>query len=189
MTDLKPMDRLIWTDIETTGLDKEKEVLLEVGFRVTDLELKYVKGFSALIWMPNYSFKIAHADDFVKKMHAKNVLFEDAEEHGKPIDQVGADLLKWATKLGVTKEDPLCGSSVQFDREWLTYLFPEVMDLFSYRNIDNSSVKELCRRYNPVLYDKLEEDTKPQKIHRVAPDLTDTINEAKFYLDNFLWVA
>jgi oligoribonuclease len=177
---------LIWTDIETTGLDKNKEVLLEVGFRVTDLDLNEMDYFHAIVWMPHYDLVIDNAVKFVLDMHTKNGLLTEAQLTGETLDVVAARLGSWLSSINVDDE-PLCGSSVQFDREWLTHLFPNVMSAFSHRNIDVSTVKELCKRFNPILASKLEEDVVPQKMHRVNPDITDTIEEFEFYRDNFLF--
>ena len=186
---LKPMERLVWTDIETTGLDPAKEVILEVGFKITDLTLHVVDNFSVCIWNEAfYANKVREANDLVKDMHDKSGLFEDASMNGVEPDEAEAMILHWLDKNEIGREDPMCGSSVQFDRGFLAEQMPDVANTFSYRNIDMSSVKELCRRFNPILYSKLDEDTNPQKAHRVSPDIDDTINEAEFYLDNFLWV-
>jgi len=180
-------DRLIWVDIETTGLDVRKEVILEIGFRITDLNLDELASFHALVWTQRTADTIEAAVPYVFEMHEKNGLFKQVATFGHDEADTADRLASWVDQMGVETTEPLCGSSVQFDREWLTYLFPESMEKFSYRNIDISSVKELCRRYNPKLYAKLEEDIKPQKYHRVHPDLTDTIEEFKFYRDEFLW--
>lgn len=194
------LDRLVWVDIETTGLNHMTELVLEIGFRITDLDLETIDDFDVLIWdTPKYDRKLDHMivnrDDhaFVLDMHSaeKSGLFEAAQKEGVPEDEAErlvADFLR-GHGVGPDTKEPLCGSSVQFDRLFLTEQFPVIHNLFSYRNIDTSSVKELCMRYNPELYAKLEKYTNPKKLHRVLPDLTDTIDEARFYIDNFLMVV
>jgi oligoribonuclease len=183
------MERFTWTDIETTGLSPKDEQVVEVGFRITDLELRTLDEVSVLIWSESHEKAAENAIPLVKKMHAESKAFEDARANGVSPEEAFGTLERFLEYHKIGREDPLCGSSVQFDREFLRYHFPSIEVSFSYRNVDNSTVKELCRRKNPVLYSKLEEDTKPKKLHRVLPDLTDTINEARFYMDNFLWVA
>jgi oligoribonuclease len=77
----------------------------------------------------------------------------------------------------------MCGSSVQFDRTWLDYWMPEFSAKFHYRNIDTSTVKELCRRMNKKAFAKV-----PPKVeaHRVIPDLHDTLEEFNHYRAHFL---
>ena len=182
-------ERLVWCDLETTGLDPNNDLLLEVGFRITDLELNTLSQKSVLIWGPKYIDKIVQSkiEHIVWNMHKESQLFVDAKEHGTAITAARDVISNWLVQHDITVNDPICGSSVQFDRGWLDVWMPECINMFSYRNIDTSSIKEVCRRYNPVLYAKLDEDTSPKKLHRVQSDLTDTINEFKFYRDNFFF--
>lgn len=181
-------DRLVWTDIETTGLEPNQGVILEIGFVITDLDLNWLDQYSQLVWdKDTYPKYWSEAPEFVKNMHYDNDLYKEAESNGQKPAWVEANMQAWLQSRGINKEDPLCGSSVHFDRKWLAAHFPDAEALFSYRNIDNSSTKELCRRYNPQIYAKLDEDTKPLKLHRVIPDLEDSINEFEYYRDNFLF--
>lgn len=183
-------DRLIWCDIETTGLDPRKELLLEVGFKITDLDLNVIDDRQVTIWTtPDYDehCKEDKVDPFVWEMHKKSGLWDVVQSEGSKPGEARTWIYEWINGHGVSKDEPLCGSSVQFDRLWLDMWMPEVINRFSYRNIDISTLKELCRRYNPELYTKLEDDVPNHKLHRVLPDLDDTIAEFKFYRDNFLF--
>jgi oligoribonuclease (3'-5' exoribonuclease) len=120
-------DRLVWIDLETFGLKAATDPVLEIGFRITDLDLNVVDDFQCVIW-----------------------------------------------------------ESPWFDRDMLAMWYPKIDDLCSYRVIDVSSIKELCARYNPTVYARLDAETNPAKKHRVLPDMNDTINEFRFYRDNFL---
>lgn len=183
-------DRFIWIDIETTGLNPEEELLLEVGFRITDIELNLLGERDWQIWdTPSYDER--ELDSFILNMHTKSGLLDDCQDHGSTLDEVCGDMQDWLSGWGVNKSDPMCGSSVQFDRSWMGIHLPLVHDMFSYRNVDISTVKELCRRLNPVLYGKIDSDVKTSKreIHRALPDLQDTCSEAGFYFENFLWLG
>jgi oligoribonuclease len=182
---------MIWVDIETTGLDPLNDTILEVGFCVTDTELKVVSEFDVLIWDAGSQTYVDKADTFVKKMHGPDGtdLFRIAKEEGIRWADAERALLGWMAEVGVTKDDPLCGSSVHFDRGFLKDQLDTIESQFSHRNIDNSTIKELCRRYNPNVYASVDEFTHPKKLHRAMPDLADTIEEHGFYMDNFLWVA
>lgn len=186
MTDTN--DRLIWIDVETTGLDPENELLLEVGFRITDPDLNLIGERDWQIWEEEWEENLSHLDPFVAKMHAKSGLIDDCIDHGQPLLTVGDDMRDWLLEWGVSKSDPMCGSSVQFDRSFMGIHLPLTHDLFSYRNIDISTLKELCRRLNPVLYGKIDDDhrTTKRELHRALPDLQDTCSEAYFYFENFL---
>lgn len=178
-------DRFIWVDLETTGLDPRKEFILEIGFIITDIHFEEIDSKDFLIWeTPQYDEH--EIDDFVHKMHTKSELLKETQAHGRPVAEVQTELVSWLRSHGVdSKAEPLCGSSVSFDRSFLQVHMLEVASYFHYRNIDISTVKELCKRLNPELYSKLEKYTSKRELHRVVPDLEDTISEAKFYTDNF----
>lgn len=189
------LDRLVFLDVETFGLNTQEDFIIELGFKITDLELNVIDDFQTVIWdSPTFDarFRMLEASTneeskFVLEMHEKSGLWNEAQAEGATKIEAGVEALHWLTGHGITKEEPLCGSSVQFDREMLREQYPAVHDLFSYRNIDTSTIKELCRRYNPRIYSLLDVMCKPQKLHRVLPDLDDTIAEMGFYSDNFLW--
>lgn len=181
-------NRLVWCDIETTGLKPQQGVVLEIGFVITDLDLNWLDRYDVLVWDEQYYPQYwDEAIDYVKNMHLDSGLYIEATKAGKKPAQVEIEMQDWLEGHKISKEDPLCGSTIRFDREWLAAHFPQAEGLFSHRVIDNSSVKELCRRYNPEIYEKMAEETKPLKLHRVIPDLEDTIKEFEYYRDNFLF--
>lgn len=190
------IDRLIFADTETFGLDPLHDFVLEVGFVITDLWLNVTHTFHQLIWEPSYydsRLELLETQapknetaTYVLKLHRENGLFEACKASGSTISEATNRMLVWLKEQGVTKEAPLCGSSIQFDRAMLEAQYPDVMALFSYRNIDTSSIKELCRRYAPGVYSALEKETAPKKMHRVMPDLEDTLSELSYYLAHFI---
>ena len=186
-------DRMVWIDTETFGLNPKTDYLMEVGFKITDLDLKTIDQFEVKIWQPfTYSARLVEAqsnpkDEFVLNMHNESGLFYDAQANGRNILSAEALMHTWLDLHEIDGDDPMCGSSVQFDRGMLEAQFPSVFKRFHYRNIDVSTVKELCRRFAPQIYEKKGEG--PVSQHRVMPDLVDTINEFKFYTENFMWVT
>lgn len=191
------MDNFLpWVDIETFGLDENTDLIIELGITITDLDLNYMSRASWLIWSPEHDLRLnqltvaAKADDedaqYVLNMHTKNGLLEEARKNGQFMHNVEQDAVEWL-KGGQNDPDysglPVCGSSVGFDKTFLRRWMPNLLDAFHYRVIDNSTLKELCRRYNPGIYSKLPSKTEQ---HRVNPDLDETIQEFKFYRDEFL---
>lgn len=178
---------LPWVDTETFGLDPQMDPIVELGIKVTNLDLEVMFENSWLVWSPAYEmiFKdLQHNEDFqyVKNMHTKNGLWDAAQESGRPIFMVQKEATSWLEQVNCTGL-PMCGSSVNFDRNHLLAQMPILASKFHYRIIDNSTLKELCRRYNPDLYEKLP----PKKeVHRVNPDLLETIEEFRFYRNEFL---
>jgi oligoribonuclease len=176
-------EHLLLCDLETTGLDPRDDLILEVGFVVTTLDFRVVSSFTELV-APGHQIAWDELSEIVQQMHNTNGLREAIDAgKGEDLDTVEADLTDWYFELFGKGKCPLVGSSVSFDRGFLREHFVDFPDMIHYRNIDFSSVKELCRRYNPEVYSKL---PVAQAKHRAIPDLEDTINEARFYVDNFL---
>lgn len=180
--------RMIWVDIENFGLAVSEDLLLEVGFVITDLELNMIDEHSVVIWdephYDRYSRMQGNPDEsYVLNMHTENGLFAEAQSIGLGMNEAGQYIEDWIRSHGITKEEPMCGSSVQFDRERITHFWPRVASQFSYRNIDVSTLKEIASGYNPNV---LKLFPKPISHHRSIPDCYDTINEFGIYLDNLV---
>lgn len=201
MTILTPDTRIVWTDVETFGLE-DNDPLIEVAFAITNLDLDILAAESWLLW--DFRSDAALIDlrrrcnagdkgaNIVNEMHGTSGLFEDARGQGAHPAVVELGIATWLQEHGVGgRKDPLAGSSVHFDRGMLHRQLPLVHDLFSHRDIDVSSFKETCRRYNPRMFAFMETDVwdpeKP-KAHRALSDIEDTIAEYNWYLTNFVYV-
>jgi oligoribonuclease len=162
---------LTWVDIETTGLDPAIDSILEVGLIVTTGDLTIVSATSTVV-APNQR-RLDQADEVVRRMHDHSGL---AASYGAPVDEAERFLLHWLTGKVGKGESPMCGSSVHFDRGFLARHMPDLEAHFHYRNIDVSAVAELCSRWFPHF-------TRPpsQGVHRVLPDLVDSIEALKFF--------
>jgi oligoribonuclease len=186
---VEQLDRLVWCDIETMGLEPTMHPIMEVGFVITDLDLDIIDDFDICIWdSPAYEkFWEGRAIEYVQKMHEKSGLLEACQAIGVEPIEAEKKINDFLEGYGVKdRQEPLCGSSVSFDRSFLLTQFPSIEKRFHYRNIDVSSIKEVCKRYNPRVYQLLEENTKKQELHRSLHDLGDTIGEFKYYLQEFL---
>lgn len=185
MTKLNPDQHLLLVDLETTGLVPADEKILEVGLMVVTLDFTSVAQFHALIDPPN--FDPDDLEENVRSMHERSGLLKEVDRSGRDLDDVEEALIEWYDDLfGNDVQVPLSGSSVHFDVDFIKEHFVDFPDKVHYREINWSTVKELCRRYNPEVYKKLPE---ARKLHRSLPDLQDTINEARFYVENFLFTT
>ncbi len=120
-------------------------------------------------------------------MHEGSGLFSDAILDGVSLAEADMALSTWLIEHVGVGQDPLFGSNVaNFDRPSLRRWLPLTEGCFHYRNIDNSSIKEACRRVAPKLYARMQREVVPAKQHRVLPDLTDTAAEYAWYKTNFL---
>jgi oligoribonuclease len=183
---------LTWLDVETFGLDAY-DPIIEIGVLVTDLELEPIAENSFLVWTDRHRRRFDEmnanqfqneSEAFVLKMHTDNGLFEEARKNGMSLSGADIQLYSWLKSQGFDNQ-PIVGNSVHQDRVWLRAQMPMTFKAFHYRIIDNSTIKELCKRYAPAVYEacpgKKEE-------HRVLPDLEDSIEEFRYYRDNFLKV-
>jgi len=183
---LNPNEHILLTDVETTGLNVYDSQLIEVGFMVVDLGLDPIASISRVI-IPDQPIRWEDVNVFVRDMHTDNGLRLAIDSgEGVSLDEAERDLVDWYRTCFGSDKLPLCGSSVQFDRKFLDGYMGEVHDGLHYRNQDISSVKELCRLFNPEVYKGLDTAGQNRGIHRVRPDMEDTIEELRFYLDNFL---
>lgn len=189
MTEGYETDRLVFVDIETTGLDPAEDLILEVGIVVVNLDLEEIDSIEVQIWEDaqyDSVWKALAATSFPVRTHTENGLLEaclgDEALSIADADKALVDFLV----TNQCENEPMCGSSVGFDRSFLSEYLPATHDLFHYRNIDISSLKELCKRYNPDLFERMGEQTVQQKFHRAIPDIEDSINEFRFYRDEFL---
>lgn len=188
--------RMLWVDCETTGLEDD-DVILEVGIRITDLWGRTIAERKWLVGEKNEHWRLAIERGFrheiVGPMHEKSGLWDDWHEALKTGPEamaphrVEADVVQFLETHEVGKFTlPMCGNSVSEDRKWMRRDLPLAEEWFHYRTIDVTTVKELCRRFNPVIFDQVPEKGEN---HRVMEDLDDSIKEYRFYVDNFLWVA
>jgi oligoribonuclease len=200
---LEAKDILPWVDIETTGLNMQKDVVLEVGVLLTDGFGRLIEDakYDILVYdsTPKYQFAVGAMIPYVKNMHEQSGLLHDLDLAGRREDgheffhpDDAADLLRdfmldWGLEATTAE---FAGSSVHFDREMLRNNDMEKFEgHFHYRNLDISTIKNACRRLNPRVFSKLDDAVSPVKQHRPLDDLCQSIREYQFYIDNFLWTA
>lgn len=191
---------MCWIDMETTGLDARNCIPLEVGLRLTDKDGWKIAEQKWLVWEPgeDWAIKMMYgaSDPFVGPMHEKSGLWDDlVEARGKTTltrDDLDNAMCEFLTEHEVPFTYlPMAGSSIgSLDRPFALEHFPDFNRALSYRNIDISSIKELCKMHNPGLWEALrpimgdKEDSK----HRVLEDIDASIGEYELYLENFLMV-
>lgn len=191
-----PKPELLWIDIETTGLSAAEDVPLEVGFMLTDLVGRRVDSMEGLIWEETRFYQKAvrrgQRNEIVGAMHERSGLWDDLmETKGKSTRlEFERDAIAWLKSHGVEKGAmPIIGNSIgSLDRPFLLEHFAELNAFLHYRNIDVSTLKELCRRWNAPLFAQHKEtlDSKGDASHRVMDDIEASIAEYQTYVLNFL---
>ncbi len=176
-------DRLVWLDLEMTGLDVTRHVIVEVAALVTDGQLEPLdEGIDVIVHQPPAA--LAEMDDFVRKMHTRSGLVGEIEASTVPLAEAGRRALEYIRRhvpeAGVA---PMCGNSIGVDRRFLDHQLPELDQFLHYRSIDVSSFKELCRRWYPAVYKQ-----RPHKAetHRALADVRESIAELRYYREHML---
>ena len=176
-------DRLVWLDLEMTGLDVRRHVIVEIAALVTDSELEALDdGVDIIVHQPPEA--LALMDDYVRSMHTKSKLLPAIEASTTSLDEAGTQVIEYIRgHVPEAGTAPLCGNSIGVDRRFLDVHLPELDQYVHYRSIDVSSLKELCRRWYPDVYRK-----RPGKVetHRALADVRESIAELKYYRDAML---
>ena len=186
---------MLWIDLETTGLNAQEEVPLELGLKLTDEWGSQGPSKSWLIREATPYFKERLTDaqfhPIVGPMHFASGLWNDLMDWNRTntkaiVEEEAIHFLKAYAEPGTL---PLCGNSIgSLDRPFLLQHFPMLNEAISYRNIDVSTLKELCKRLNPSLFDSVKNrvENKEEAKHRVLEDIEASIVEYKIYVDWFL---
>ena len=170
-------DRLVWIDCEMTGLDLEKDALIEVAALVTDFDLNVLgDGVDLVVKPPKEA--LDQMDDFVRNMHTVSGLLEVLDD-GITLEDAQAQVLAYVREhCPEGSRPPLAGNTVGTDRAFLARDMPDLDTFLHYRIVDVSSIKELSRRWYPRAY-----YAAPAKSgnHRALADIQESIEELRYY--------
>lgn len=170
-------DRLVWIDCEMTGLDLERDALIEIACLVTDGELNVLDdGVAAVIKPPPEA--LDQMADVVREMHTTSGLLADLP-NGIALAEAHELVLSYVQSyVKEPRKVPLCGNSIATDRSFLARDMPELDAFLHYRMVDVSSIKELARRWYPRAY-----FASPAKRggHRALADINDSVRELRYY--------
>ena len=177
----KRKDLWVWVDLEMTGLDSSKCVIVEIASVITDKALNIIaEGPDIVINRSQEDMKTI--EDWPRKMHAKSGLLNDIEKSNKSLTEAEEDTLNFISKYIDPNSSPLCGNSIYQDRIFLKKEMPILEKYFHYRNIDVSTYKETYLSWGG---DKKNLPNK-QTSHRAMADIMESILELKWYKENFI---
>lgn len=169
---------LAWMDLEMTGLDPDRHVIVEIATLLTDDNLELVaEGPELVITQPPEA--MAEMDDFVRKMHTKSGLLEQIEASTVTLEDAAAQTLAFLKEhIPEARTVPLCGNSIGTDRRFLAKHTPEIEEFLHYRSVDVSTIKELSRRWYPPAFENA-----PKKAlgHRALDDIRESVSELAYY--------
>jgi oligoribonuclease len=169
-------DRLIWLDLEMTGLEPDQHVILEIGSSVTDSHLNVIA--EGPVFAVKQSEEIlATMDPWSQEQHGKSGLTERCRDSKVTLADAEQKTLDFLKQHCVEKASPLCGNSIGQDRRFLYKYMPRLNSFFHYRNVDVSTVKELARRW----YTSSSQAPEKKKTHYVLDDIRESIEELRHY--------
>lgn len=171
-----PQDRLIWIDLEMTGLDPQADGILEIATVVTDGQLNVLaEGPELAIAHPLATLEAM--DEWNRTHHSSSGLWRRVLEEGVPLAMAETRTLDFLKQWLPAKASPMCGNSICQDRRFLARLMPQLEAYFHYRNLDVSTVKELARRWAPSVLNGFNKVS----AHTALSDVRDSIDELRHY--------
>ncbi len=180
----KSDDNLVWLDCEMTGLDPEKERIIEIAVVVTDPWLTTrVEG--PVLAVHQSDAQLNAMDAWNKGTHGRSGLIDKVK--ASPLTEAMAEqqVIDFLSKYVGKGASPLCGNTIGQDRRFLVKYMPQLEAFFHYRSIDVSTLKELARRWRPEVVDAF----KKQQSHTALADVHESIDELLHYRTHFLQVA
>ena len=174
-------NHLVWLDMEMTGLDPERERIIEVAVVITDVELEVVAEGPVLVVHQSDALLDA-MDNWNRATHSKSGLIDKVKASTVTEAQAEDVLLDFLGRYVPAGKSPLCGNTIGQDRRFMVRYMPRLEAFFHYRNLDVSTLKELCRRWKPEIY----RNYSKQSRHEALSDIYDSIDELKYYREHFI---
>ena len=174
-------NNLVWLDCEMSGLDPEKERLLEIAVVITGPDLTpRIEGPVVVIHQSNEL--LAGMDAWNKGTHGKSGLIDKVKASTVTEAEAEEQLIQFIKKYVSKGVAPMCGNTIGQDRRFLLKYLPKLEAWFHYRNLDVSTLKELSKRWKPEVYASF----KKQQSHTALADVHESIDELAHYREHFL---
>ena len=176
--------RLVWIDLEMTGLNPDSDTILEIATIVTDADLNEVaEGPVYAIRHPEAALKAM--DDWNREHHGASGLWDRVLRSSTDLRDAESGTLQFLEQWTTPGSSPLCGNSICQDRRFMFRLMPELERWFHYRNLDVSTLKELAARWAPQLLEGLNKENR----HEALSDIRESIEELRYYRLHFAELA
>lgn len=172
---------LAWMDLEMTGLDPSRHVIVEIATIITNDDLEIVAEGPDLV-LTATAEELSHMDEVVINMHTRSGLLDAIASSTVTLEEAGQETLAFLRKhLADTRSVPLCGNSIGTDRRFLAQWMPEIENCLHYRSIDVSTIKELGRRWYP---EQIKGAPAKAGGHRALDDIRESIAELRYYRES-----
>ena len=173
-------DNLIWIDLEMTGLDPDKDLIIEIATVVTDKNLN-VLAEGPVLAVHQSDAALAAMDEWNQKHHGESGLIQRVKDSMVTDADAEAQTLDFLRHWLPANTSPMCGNSIGQDRRFLYRYMPKLEAFFHYRNLDVSTVKELAGRWAPQIKDGFSKKAS----HKAMDDIIESIEELKYYREHF----
>ncbi|QDX81131.1 oligoribonuclease [Denitratisoma sp. DHT3] len=172
---------LVWLDMEMTGLNPDGDRILELALVITNNNLETIA--ESAVWVVHQSDATLQAmDEWNQKTHGRSGLIDKVKNSALSEADVETQALDFLKRHVPQGKSPMCGNSICQDRRFMARYMPKLEAHFHYRNLDVSTLKELCKRWKPEIAKGL---TKHGK-HEALADIHESIEELKYYREHFI---
>jgi oligoribonuclease len=172
---------LVWLDMEMTGLYPDSDRIIELAVVITNSQLETVA--ESAVWVVHQEDAVLDGmDDWNKKTHGRSGLIDKVKSSVLTEAEVEAQCLEFLKHHVPAGKSPMCGNSICQDRRFMARWMPKLETHFHYRNLDVSTLKELCKRWKPVVAKGFEKKSR----HQALADIYESIDELKYYREHFL---
>jgi oligoribonuclease len=172
---------LVWLDMEMTGLDPDNDRIIEVAVVVTDAELN-ILAEGPVFAIHQSDATLDKMDNWNKGTHGKSGLIDRVKASTVSEAQAEEALIAFLKQWVPAGKSPMCGNSICQDRRFMARGMPKLEAFFHYRNLDVSTLKELCRRWKPELASGFKKHQK----HTALADIVESIEELRYYREHFI---
>lgn len=172
---------LVWLDMEMTGLEPDRDRIIEIAMVVTDSQLNVVAESPS--WVVHQSQAVLDGmDEWNQNTHGRSGLIGRVQASTMDEAAVEAACLEFIKQYVPARTTPMCGNSICQDRRFMARYMPQLENYFHYRNLDVSTLKELCKRWAPALAKGVTKNGK----HTALADIHESIEEMRYYREHFI---
>jgi oligoribonuclease len=172
---------LVWVDMEMTGLNPDTDRIIEVAVVITDAELN-ILGEGPVFAIHQPDEVMDGMDAWNKGTHGRSGLIERVKASTVTEEQAEAALIDFMKQYVPNGKSPMCGNTICQDRRFMARGMPKLEAFFHYRNLDVSTLKELCKRWKPELVNGFKKHQK----HTALADIIESIEELRYYREHFI---